>query len=353
MRFPVLLGAQLGLTVIILAVVLLWLPGTEAAFTQATPPLHWDPDLDTLHVTFHPAVNCNGGCWRLTSAEYEDDSESGGNINIYARMLASDGSSLVDAPWHTGWPGGNLVTTRTKPEPEWSGFPMYGGYYRPFEGEAGPFYSYAGDAEGRSDVVRGMGLPYNHHVNFRLVWQWSEADRPAPSPTPFVLTTATLPPRVGANVLGFPMVLSQQSGSQPIPSATPTVPPTSTATPRPGNTLFSGSVVQTFANCGLTQLIGVVHDAAGNPLPDTRIRLTWMGQVGPPLFARAGDYVRQETDASGWDFVLAQTPVSNVWRVAVVDAGGNLLSEEVSVRTDNQCAPGATNVAKVRFVGAP
>lgn len=354
MRFPVIVGLQLLLTALVIALVLTLSESSPGI--QAAPAVEWDARLDKLRVTLAPAADCSGGCWRLRSARYEDQNEAGGLHHIWARAMDANGSFLEGKPWTVAWPGGSQALS-TKPPSEWSDHAMWD-CYAVYQGETGAYSAYMGDDPARSDTVRGMGLPYCLHVNFRLVWQWTDPTAPPPaSPTPWAYITATLPPSNGAHRLGFPMVLAQRFGFPPGPSATATLPSaptaTPTVTPRPNSAPFSGVVVQTFVNCGLTQLIGVVHDANGAPLPGTQIRLTWDGQVGPPLFARAGDYVRPETDASGWDFVLAQGRVANQWRVAVVDAAGNPLSEELRVRTDDHCEPNAVNVAKVRFLRQP
>jgi hypothetical protein len=113
---------------------------------------------------------------------------------------------------------------------------------------------------------------------------------------------------------------------------------------------YSGQITQTYTNCGLTQVFGVVVDAAGNPLPGIRVRLWWPGNEVRTV---AGNYVRPETNAAGWDFTLNNVAVANTWYVAVEDAGGNLLSEPVAVTTSATCNPGEVNVARVEFRNVP
>ncbi|MCB0076842.1 MAG: hypothetical protein KDD73_05410 [Anaerolineales bacterium] len=116
---------------------------------------------------------------------------------------------------------------------------------------------------------------------------------------------------------------------------------------------YSGQVVQTFTNCGATQVFGTVADVNGNPKTGVRIRL----RSGSDLVytTTSGTYIRPETDASGWDFSLQGYPVSNTWRVDVVDANNNPLSATVDAVTVGSCNPGDANVVKIRFQegGAP
>lgn len=164
-------------------------------------PVYWDSRLDALNVTYHPATDCAGGCWRVDSAIFEDVHESGGNHNVYGRLTIGS-NSPAGLPWHVAYPDGN-VQILTKAAPEWADFPMFA-EYDPDEGEAGPYYSYAGDDIARSDVVRGMGLPERQHVNFRLIWVWvSGGGTATPTPPPTPSPTATPTPRAR---LWLPMV---------------------------------------------------------------------------------------------------------------------------------------------------
>ena len=140
--------------------------------------------------------------------------------------------------------------------------------------------------------------------------------------------------------------------STPTPTAiNATATPTITPSPSPTGSgmAFTGEVAQTWTNCGLTQIFGVVHDAAGQPLPNTRLRLTWDATDAPTYYVTAGQYVRPETDASGWEFFLNSYPVANTWRVALVDDAGALISDDLSVNTEGHCNTNAVNVVKVRF----
>ncbi len=118
---------------------------------------------------------------------------------------------------------------------------------------------------------------------------------------------------------------------------------------------YNGRIVQTFTNCGLTQILGTVLDANGNPQKGVSVRLWWADQV---LHDISGDYPPQPhlgiADAA-WDFSLGPANYENTWQVAVEDGpNGPLLSEPVSVRTTATCTgPNDVNIVHVEFrVGA-
>ena len=125
------------------------------------------------------------------------------------------------------------------------------------------------------------------------------------------------------------------------------IPASLLASPPAQGRSFSGKIAQTFNNCGLTQIIGVVLDENGNHLRGTSVRLWWDG--GGPLNATAGNYVRDLTGASGWEFTVQNHAVANTWYVAVDDGGTNLLSDPVTIQTDDRCKSGNANVVKVEL----
>lgn len=332
-----------------------FLPPVYATTGSAARPPVWDPRLDEYNVTYHPAANCSQGCWELTRAEFLDEGQSGGLHHVFAKSLTADGQQVGGTPWRVAWADG-MDEAETKPPPDWGDLALWDCYF-PDQGEAGGYRAWMGATESQSDVVRGMGLPYCIHTSFRLTWQWNPGGPATPVPTP---TVTPRPSPSGDTSYVFVAPVFGGDPEIPVPTATiapnstptatrtPTSVPTATVTATPSGGTYQGEVVQTFPNCGLTQVFGVVHDSGGNPQPGTRIRLTWDGNP-TPLYTTAGTYVRPETDVSGWDFVLAAFPMENWWRVAVVDAAGNPLSPEVVVHTVNRCEPTDLNVAKLRF----
>ncbi len=117
--------------------------------------------------------------------------------------------------------------------------------------------------------------------------------------------------------------------------------------------IYTGRVVRSDVNCGLTQIYGTLLDSAGSPRSGVKLQIWW---ADGSTTTTSGSYIRNETDASGWDFTLNTRPVANTWQVAVVDGSGNLLSDKLPVTTTNECTGnGAANVVKVEFKegGAP
>lgn len=159
---------------------LLWALWALSMPVAGAPTLDWDPRLDELNVTRTAAADCSSGCWRLVSARYESPEESGGLHHIWAKVLDEQGEQIGGAPWTVAWPEGSTQLV-TKSPPEWADFPMYASY-APDRGASGPYRAFAGTDETRSDTVWGMGLPLKHHVNFRLVWQWTQEEPPPEMP---------------------------------------------------------------------------------------------------------------------------------------------------------------------------
>ncbi len=247
--------------------------------------------------------------WQLARVDYWDDQRSGGTHHIYTMSPYDANQRIVVSNGQQSW---EVPLDKPNNEPS-SNFAMWGGNYYKAYMKGLP-----------SDSIEGLHMPAKHHVSYLLWWKraikegssggGSQSPAPVVSPPPVTPTPAPEPPR-------------QESSAD-----------------------FTGNMVQTFTNGGLTQLFGVVHDRNGQPVPGTRLRITWQDSNAANFFTTAGQYVRAETDASGWEFNLNTRPVANTWLVAVVDQNGNPLSENVTVRTDGHSNYGAVNVAKIRFV---
>jgi len=159
--------------------------------------LDWDPRLtDQMGVYWVNADPPPGTWyWRLVSGVYEDENQSGGNHNIYYKCLDQYGSPIENQACWAAYPTGsptNFVTIYTKGSLDgyWGDFPMAGGWCPPWpEGGHGPYGAGAGnhdDPNNYTDEVWGMGMPCNWHVNYRYVWQWTQAsaDQPTIERTP-------------------------------------------------------------------------------------------------------------------------------------------------------------------------
>lgn len=119
------------------------------------------------------------------------------------------------------------------------------------------------------------------------------------------------------------------------------------AAPPAQGTAFNAKVVETFTNCGLTQIIGVVNDEAGNPLTGVTVRV-WIPGSTYDVTTTSGTYVRDTTNAAGWDMFLANGPRGGDWHVAAM-ANGQMVSNELVVHTDDNCQGSSVNVAKVEI----
>jgi hypothetical protein len=220
----------------LLAVALLnWLPHPAAIPpAYASPPDYWDPRLDALGVTYHPATDCIYGCWRLVTAVYEDEEESNGLHHIWARALDANGTQVAGEVWTVAWPDGS-VPLMTKPAPDWSDFAIFGpgGCYFPDQGETGPFRAFVGSVEARSDTVRGIGLPYCLHVSFRLTWQWVPAGSPPAATSTSNIPGTPVPPPSPCPECEYSYLPLAARSEGPVVTQTPIVPITPVPVPSP------------------------------------------------------------------------------------------------------------------------
>lgn len=156
---------------------------TATVQPTATPEpwtLEWDSRLDNLNVSidwsemqarrYWPAA-----VWITVDGNWDDVPawakrylvdfpEAGGDHNVFGRCLDQYGAAL-DKTFVLSWPDG--ADGRTPETSGWANVPIYGGAYYPNQGQVGP-YSW----EALNGLpVRGIGMPYNQHVSFFVVWQ--------------------------------------------------------------------------------------------------------------------------------------------------------------------------------------
>ena len=121
-------------------------------------------------VQVHP--NPCGAAWRLTGFTYEAPEESGGNHNIYVHLLDADGMPAGGVRVTHGWPSydhpDDKVTLLTDAEGNvnWA---MWGNSTIDEAHPRGPYWICPMLP---ADMVDGMGLPANRHVNYRLTYRW-------------------------------------------------------------------------------------------------------------------------------------------------------------------------------------
>ncbi len=134
-----------------------------------TPALQWDARLDALGVKLARATDAHA--WRLTAAVYQDETQSNGNHNIYYTFLKADGTPaagvkiLVD--WKDRPPQDDPAYVTTDANGE-ANCPLWAILHP--ELQDGPYFTKTVNEP--SDVVSGMGLPVNRHVNFLLTYKW-------------------------------------------------------------------------------------------------------------------------------------------------------------------------------------
>jgi hypothetical protein len=125
----------------------------------------WDPRLDELGVKLTKAQSQGQPTYRLVSAIYQDDSESGGTHHVFIEVLDERGQRIIGQPVVMAWADGkSTMTTEDKPYPEYAAnAPLYGPM------DQGTYKVYVDGAP--SDTISGLGLPGNHHVNYLLTFQ--------------------------------------------------------------------------------------------------------------------------------------------------------------------------------------
>ncbi len=133
------------------------------------PPLDWDPRLSALGVRL---TNTDAPhAWRLISAIYQNEFESGGTHHVYYKALYADGTPAAGVRFLLDWngrdPADDPVYATTDSNGE-TNIPLWAVMHP--ELQDGPYFTLAADQP--SDKVSGMGLPANRHVNFILTFMY-------------------------------------------------------------------------------------------------------------------------------------------------------------------------------------
>ncbi len=123
--------------------------------------------------------------WTLTDCAYQDESQSGGNHNLYFTAVTPFGAPATVYA-HQAWADGDVQQLTLGGQ---TNFGLYGGSFDPQRGEVGAYSGYI-ESRASSDVVSGMGLPLNRHVNFILTFQQVT---PASQPTPTLGAPTSVP----------------------------------------------------------------------------------------------------------------------------------------------------------------
>lgn len=110
-----------------------------------------------------------GSRYELVRAELIDEAAAQGQTVATCAVLDGQGVQTAERVW-LAWPYPGLSDGRLLPGNSSNQHMVTNGYKPP---EVGPLACYVGDAAGEvlSDIVGGLGLPFNKHVSFRLTWR--------------------------------------------------------------------------------------------------------------------------------------------------------------------------------------
>jgi hypothetical protein len=128
--------------------------------------------------------------WSLIDCQYQDDTQSGGQHNVYVTVLDQNGAPLGGAPVHQKWVDGNITQSTLSGV---TNFTMGPSYCDPLGGKPGALSFYV-ESPGISDISSGECMPLNRHVNFLLTFKWVGSDNVTSTATPGFSATSTPAP---------------------------------------------------------------------------------------------------------------------------------------------------------------
>jgi hypothetical protein len=137
--------------------------------------MDFDPRLTELGVRVEPSSDA---VWKVVSAKYQDETESGGNHHIYFTVLDVNGKPVGGIPCVVDWAGRDPEDKPTVTLSDANGqanFPMYANLDPALKN--GPYFAFI-EYPGKSDVVGWMGLPEHHHVNYLLTFAATRSHEP-------------------------------------------------------------------------------------------------------------------------------------------------------------------------------
>jgi hypothetical protein len=174
---------------------------------------------------------------------------------------------------------------------------------------------------------------------------------PEPTATP-IPPTDTPPPPTDTPVPPTDTAIPPTRTPAP-PTKTPR-PPTATVPPAP-RFAWRGQVVNTFANCSLTRIMGLTLDRGNGIAGDVWVYTWadgWEGAWSVSRWNPDEGYAGMD-DSSNWDAVLGTYAKAGTWKSCVVPAEGSrdCLSNTVTSQTTSEpCAPDSEGVQVVRIV---
>ncbi len=151
--------------------------GPPAGAIPAVLDLQLDPRLaSVVGIAVQAAQVAQGQkYWKLVSAQYQDETQSGGNINIVCSVENENGLPSVAQNVVQVWPQGQVAL----PSDGFGiiRFPMSNDSgFTPERGEHGPYTVFVAGLP--SDRVVGMGLPLKRRVQYLLSWRLAIAAAP-------------------------------------------------------------------------------------------------------------------------------------------------------------------------------
>ncbi len=129
--------------------------------------MQWDDRLTNLGVHLNALAN---GKWAATTAQYQDEQEAQGQHHIWFTVLDEQNKPLPNVRVFVDWVGRDKddpPTQRTTGPDGKANVDIYANL--DINKKNGPYFAYV-ESQDKSDVVRGMGLPEHHHVNFLLTF---------------------------------------------------------------------------------------------------------------------------------------------------------------------------------------
>lgn len=124
------------------------------------------------------------GQYAVTGVALIDEAAAQGNINASCFVYDRNGAPVLGARVYLAWPwDGQSTTFGNRALPGNTNYPpnhvITNGYAPPARG---PLAIYVGTPEGEinSEVVAGLGLPFNRHVGYQISFQERAAVEPAP-----------------------------------------------------------------------------------------------------------------------------------------------------------------------------
>ena len=141
--------------------------------------MNWDTRLDTLGVKYESTSNAT---WGLSSGVYQDENEAEGNHIILFTVVDMDGKPVENMACYVDWVGRDPTDPPTKVMTDATGkgnIPIYANL--DIHKLNGPYFAFVQD-QTKSDIVRGMGLPEHHHVNFVLTFAPKSITAAVPPP---------------------------------------------------------------------------------------------------------------------------------------------------------------------------